>query len=155
TSVAALTLQTSTVAVLAAFVGLLPLSALLVALGREGRLTLTGLLPRALRRIGTLALLLGLALLAEVVAGGLLLMLAGGVSRFGWSEPRADILRAVITLVALVIVVAIGVVHDLARAAAVHRDAGLYASVSMALQTARHRSGAAALAYAWRGALTL
>jgi hypothetical protein len=143
-------------ALVATFLGLLPFAALVTGLGREGRLSRAFLAARAVRSIGTLALLWGGGLVAQAILGGLLGVLLGklaGALHLG--TPGEDIGRVVLVAVVLLAVLAVGVLRDLAAVSAVNDGTRLYTSVQRALRVMGGAGGRVALAYAWRGLLGL
>lgn len=155
-ALAALPFQTAILVVLFGFVGLVPLAALIRALSRPGRVRFRELAAAVGQHLGTFALLLGLALLAQAAAVALLVMGGGTVIDLaGWSGLTADVARAVVGLLAGLAAVALGIVHDLARVSAIHYDQGLYSASARALRTLRGDKLRAIGAYAWRGLLTI
>jgi hypothetical protein len=152
--VSAIAAQTSAIALAAAVIGLVPMAALVVALGHQGRLSLAALLARATERIGTLALLLGVALLLEVVVALASLLLGESlVARLALTEPRADHVRLATAALAVCAVLTVGVLHDLARVAAVHRRIGFYGACVAALSAFRYAGLRALGSYAVRAVL--
>jgi hypothetical protein len=134
-----------------AFVELVPTAMVLVALGRRGRVSFTELAHHALDSIGTLALLQGLAFAAQALIVVLFAALAS--IALAWllaSGPLAGAACVVAALVGSCGVVALRLVHDLARAAAVDGARGLYDAGRCALRVVTWR---AAWSYLWRGAL--
>lgn len=122
----------------AAFLGLVPLAGLLVALGHRGALPLGRVAERAWSSLGTLSVLWGLALFAQLCAGGILYVVLGRLATsLGWAAPRGDIARAVAMVLAALAVLGIGAVHDLARVAAVDGRRYVYTASVRALALAR------------------
>ncbi|WP_437680388.1 hypothetical protein [Sorangium sp. So ce131] len=153
---AAIAAQLGVGALLAAALGLIPLAALLVALSRGGPLSAPDVGARVARALGPLALLWGVALAAEVAAAALVLMPGVSVCAQLAVAPRTrDLAAAGVAAAALVPVAAIGLLHDVARAAVVGEQRGFYDAVARALAALRAAPLAAAWAYAWRGTLTL
>lgn len=142
-------------ALLAAAVGLVPLAVLLAGLGRRGPLSLAWLLGRAGAHLGTLATLFGLALAAQGLVLAIVVLATESVAMTMQARPAVDVLRAVGWALALALVAAAGVVHDLARAAAVGADCDLYAALTRAVDVAAAAPVRLLAAYAWRGALSL
>lgn len=106
----------------AAYLGLVPLAALMASLTQRGRLRLRELAAASLRPLGAFSLLLGLALSAHAVLGGLTLFVASALfTRL--EEQNAALAQAAVLVTALLVAMAIGVAHDLARAHAVLREA--------------------------------
>jgi hypothetical protein len=144
------------IAILAVLGGVLPLGALIAGLGREGRLPAGFLAGRALRHAGTLALIFGLGLLAQALAGALLGLLGEKfVGALSLSPMREDFAHVAVALVALSAVAAIGIVRDLASVAAVNGGHRFYVATSRALRCMRRMGGRAAVAWSWRSALGL
>jgi hypothetical protein len=131
------------VALLFALFGLVPLSALIAGLGREGRLDRRDLAGRTFAPLGTMALLAACALAAEAFVGVLFVLLRSKGASGTWAEGAS--LAAAGLLV--VVIVAVGVLHDLARVAAVHRAARFYGACSLALRAARRSAPRALAAY--------
>lgn len=122
----------------AAFLGLIPLTGLLVALGHRGALPLRRVAERAGGSLGTLSVLWGLALFAQVCAGGILYVVLGRIATsLGWAEPRSDVARAVAMVLTALAVLGIGAVHDLARVAAVDGRRYAYSASVRALALVR------------------
>ncbi len=126
------------IALVAAYLGLVPLAAELDALGRSGRVTLASSLSAGLRPLGALSWLLGASVAATValafLAGAVVTAIGGAVNVHA-SDRTVDLVRLSIVAVAAACAVAVGVVHDFARAAAV-------------------RTGSAALTALYAGAAT-
>jgi hypothetical protein len=151
----ALTAQAGAIFALAAVVGLLPMAALVVAIGHRGPVRLGAVLGRAAERMGALALLLGVALLVQAFC--LVAPVLGAesvIARMGWTPPREDVARTVGIVVGVVLALLAGIVHDLARVAAVQRRLGFYDAGAMGLKTFGRSFGRALGGYAWRAALT-
>jgi hypothetical protein len=141
---------------LASFLGLLPLAALIAALGEKGRVTPRFLGDRALAPIGAFTLLLGLVTVAQVLAALLIVSVTESIARRGSLGAReADEVRLIGAGVALVVVLLLGVLHDLARVAAVRCSLGPLSSLSRALAAVRRAPLRVALGWAWRAALGL
>jgi hypothetical protein len=143
-------------ALLASAFGLIPLAIVIVALGRSGPLTASLVGGRVARALGPLTLLWGAALAAEVAAAALVTLL--GLKLLGSMQlgPRAyDVAGAAVVLVAALAIAAIGILHDLARVAAVDEQRGFYMSASRALSTAVSAPLASAWAFFWRSALAV
>jgi hypothetical protein len=128
--------STSAVGLAALFLGLFPLAALIAALGREGRLAPSYLAARAVRPIGTLALLWGTAALAQAVLAGLVALLGGKI--LDWAHPHGPAeLYAQVALGAAVLlaVLAAGVARDLAFVSAVNDETRFYTSAARAVRS--------------------
>jgi len=107
------------------YLGLFPLGVMLCALGREGRARWSDLAAGALRSFGPLSALLGASLLAAALACAVPLTmgeLLDGKLRPALSDRGADLVEAGFRVVALAVAATLGVIHDLARAAAVTRE---------------------------------
>src|SRR5262249_25099174 len=123
---AALGAHAAVVVVLASVVGLVPMAALVTAMGYE-HASPGAVAARSLRAFPTLVLLWGIALLAQIASLSLIVLIGNSiVTRAGSVPPREHIARALVTVFAVMVVLAIGVVHDLARVAAVDGERGLY-----------------------------
>lgn len=150
----ALTGQASVVVVLAMVLGLLPMAALIVAIGHRGPLRFGAVLGRAGERMGALVLLLGMALMAQAFCLVAPVLLAQWViERMAWYPPREDIVRTVGIVVGVLLALAVGVAHDLSRVAAVQRRLGFYDAGALGLRTFTRSLGRALGGYAWRAAL--
>lgn len=148
--------SSSTVALAAAAIGLVPLAMAIAGLGRQGRLLGAFLLGRAWAHAGTLALLFGLTLAAQVVTAAILMLLGGKlIDATHIVPPAEDLAFAALILVVLAVVSVIGVIRDLAYASAVHHDRGLYTATSRAIHAFRERPARTFLAWAWRAGLGL
>lgn len=122
----------------AAFLGLIPLTGLLVALGHRGPLPLGRVAERAGGSLGTLSVLWGLALFAQLCVGGILYVVLGRIATsLDWAAPRGDIARAVAMVLTALAVLGIGAVHDLARVAAVDGRRHVYAASARAFALVR------------------
>jgi len=150
----ALAAQAGAGAVLAAALGLVPLAALIVALGREGRLSAAFLMQKIGGALGPLALLWGAAAAAQVAAAGVVLLvgakLAGGLAPGDRAEDLASI---GVIVAALLAVGAVGMIHDVARVSAAHEGRGFYDAAARGLAVSRVAPLGLAWAWAWRGAL--
>ena len=136
--------------------GLLPLGAMLGALGVKGRLSARDLGAFALRPIGVFSLLLGVFAVVQALAFGIVVAIGRAVARRGSFDTRdADLVKLAFVGVALLVVLLLGVLHDLARASAVRRELGLRASIRAALGTVRRAPVVVFGAWAWRSALGL
>lgn len=144
------------IALFATFLGIFPFAALIAGLGRQGRLSLAYLAARAVRPIGTLALLWGFGLVAQVALAAIFGLLGAKVVGKLHLTPRGDDLGGVVVAAGvLLVVLAAGVVRDLAAVAAVNDGSRFYTSVKRALGVLRRAGQRAFLAYAWRGVLAV
>jgi hypothetical protein len=140
--------------VLAIVGGIFALGAFLAGLGREGPLSVSFLFERAWHHAGALALVSGLGVLAQAGAAVLVLVLGNKlVASLALAPPADDIASLGLVAVALGIVLALGVVRDLACVAAVRGGHGFYVATSRALHCTRQAGGRAFFAWAWRAAL--
>ena len=122
--------------VVASFAGIMPLAALIGALGTKGRIRAGDLGAFALRPVGTFALLFGAFALVQAIVAGIVMGIGGAISgRSAFDAPTSDGVKVVFALVALLLVLLIGVVHDLARVASVRDDLGFRASLRRAWTT--------------------
>ncbi|WP_437970239.1 hypothetical protein WMF04_13465 [Sorangium sp. So ce260] len=151
---ASLAAQLGAGALLAAALGLVPLAVLLVALSQAGPLSAQDVGGRAARALGPLALLWGVALAAQVTAAALVALPGMKLCAALLVLPRSrDIAAVGVVAVALAPVAAIGLLHDLARAALVAEQRDFYTAVARGLEALRAAPLAAAWACASRGAL--
>jgi hypothetical protein len=128
--------------VLAAYLGLLPLGALVTALCRSGKVGARDLLAGAGACFGRYSILLVLAFVSMGFTGALALLSVGaaGLSPLSLPETRAGVLTLVAVYAALALLISLlGVVHDLARASVVRHDADVWSSLAVATATLRRR----------------
>ncbi|WP_284720801.1 hypothetical protein [Polyangium sorediatum] len=148
------TASTLLLLVLVSFLGLLPLAALLGALGAKGRVVARDLGAWALRPLGTFSLLLGAAALVEALLGGVLIAIGNAVARRETIDLRAaDQVRIGFVAAAIVLVLLVSVFHDVARAAAVRGELGMRASIKRAFEAVRSAPLALLAGWSWRAAL--
>jgi hypothetical protein len=143
-----------TAAMIFAF-GLLPLGALMYALGRGGPIRASEMASAAVRFFARLSVLLVVATLGTAFAVVASFALATALKTKvapGLSDPAGDGLVAGAWLVGAVVVAVIGVVHDLARAAVTQRDLAAADAVRVAMRAAAGRPVAAFVGWAWRSA---
>lgn len=144
------------VAVLALPLGLVVLAFALAQLSARRASGPRLALARAIRALPALIVIGLLALLASAALVALLMMGGGAISRSTWPvPPQRDLARLGFFAVVTVVVLAVGVVHDLARAAAVSGPPRAHAALRAALRIAALRPGRVAWAYAWRALLAL
>ena len=140
--------------VLVCFLSLLPLGALLGALGTKGRVAARDLGAWALRPLGTFSLLLGAAALVEALLGGVVITIGNAVARRQTIDLRAaDQVRVGFVAAAIVLVLLVSVFHDIARAAAVRGELGVRASLQRAFAAVRSAPLALLAGWSWRAAL--
>lgn len=137
-----------------AALGLLPLGMLIAGLGRVGPVSAAFLFRRAGKHFGSLALLFGVTLAAQLVTASLLALLGGKlIDALRLVPPAEDITFLALFAVIFGILSALGVVRDLAYVAAVHEGRGFYVAVTRALGAASRRPLGTFFAWAWRAAL--
>lgn len=113
-------------------------------------------LARAVRAVPALAVIALVVLLADAVLVALLMIAGGELVRSTWPiPPSRDVARLGLLAGAAVAVLAVGVLHDLARAAAVSGPVRAYPAMRAAIRTVARRPGAAAWAYVWRASAGL
>lgn len=124
--------------VIASFASIVPLAALIGALSARGRLTARDFGAFALRPVGTFALLFGAFAVAQAILGAIVMAIGGAISRRpSFDAPGADRVKLAFAIAAIVLVLVIGVVHDLARVTAVRDELGFRASLRRAWQTVK------------------
>jgi len=140
----------------ASMVGLVPLAAMLVAMGSRGRWSVASLLAQSTRPLGALILLYGLALFAQVVLVGFFgffgVMVVRGITTAG---PGRDVALLVSMVLPLSILTVLGVVHDLARVQVVCRHKGILRALRLAFRAVRRRSGSLVVAWSSRALAAL
>lgn len=137
-----------------AALGLLPLGMLIAGLGRRGPLTAALLFTRAWSAAGPLALLFGFTLAAQVVTAALLALLGGKLlDALRLVPPTEDLAFLALFALIFLVLAAIGVIRDLAYAAAVHEGRGFYTAVVRALRAAASRPLRVFFAWASRALL--
>lgn len=140
--------------VLVCFLSLLPLAALLGALGAKGRVTARDLGAWALGPIGTFSLLLGAAAIVEALLGGVVIAVGNAIARRETVDLRAaDQIRIGFVAFAVVLVLVVSVFHDLARVAAVRGELGVRASIKRAFAAFRSAPLSLLGGWTWRAAL--
>jgi hypothetical protein len=128
--------------VLVACASLIPLCAVLVALSHRGRLRAGSWSQLTARHLPAFAMLAGLTLLAQAVVllGSALLLTAASDPLHRALSPRsADLTILAAAGIGGVLVVGLGLVQDLARAATVRHDVGGRAALAVAVTTLRRR----------------
>ncbi len=140
------------IVVLTSYFGLLPLGALVHALNRRGRVTVAELTGAAGRYFARYSVLWCLALLAMGAVAGItsLALLAMPVQR---GTGSVMVVAGVLVLLGLATVGALGIVHDLARAAAVRFDLGAERSLRVGMQAMAEQPLRIAFAWGWRAAM--
>jgi hypothetical protein len=139
------------VAVLALPIGFVVLAFALAQLASR-RLSFPRLaLARAVRAVPALLVIGLVALLAGAVVVALFMIGGGELVRSIWpAPPHRDLARFGLFGAVALAVLAVGVLHDLARAAAVSGPSRAYGSMRAALRTVARSPGSTAWAYAWR-----
>ncbi len=143
--------------VLGALAGLLPMGALTMSMAhatREGRAIggarAIGCALSAFRPFGLLLVVVGLAQ-GVIVTGAILFgEAAEGLGHSGLGEARAQELGIGVASILGLGAVALGVVHDLARAAVVRFDVSGMRALAVGIRTARMAPVAVAWAWVWR-----
>ncbi len=104
----------------ASIASIMPLAALIGALATKGRITARDVGSFALRPVGTFALLFGAFAFVQAIVFAILSAVGGAISRRpSFDAPSADRVKFGFTLVALLLVLLVGVFHDLARVGAI------------------------------------
>lgn len=152
----------SIVALAASVAGLVPMAAAMVAMAYASRDKRAPRLPdamalalRALRALFVTLVIVGLAQIVVVVAGWLL---ARGIERWlvvSAGEARAQQIAGIVAVVFALLVSAIGVVHDLARAAAIRFKVGGLRALALGARTFRVAPASLWWSWAWRAAASL
>lgn len=143
-------------AVAALPLGMVVLGFCIALLGAPGDVRPTWALARAVRALPSLTLVGLVALAADGLLVALIMIGGGSIVRSSWPEaPARDIARWSLLACVFAVVCAVGVLHDLARVAAVTGPRSTYDALAAALQTARRRPGRVAWAYTWRALLGL
>jgi hypothetical protein len=156
----ALTAHATVITIAAVVAGVFPLAAFLVSVAHatpdRRAPPLRRVLPRAARAfLPLVALLAGMSLVELLLAG--LALLAGSwmqsALRTTLGEARAQQLGAALALVLLVLTAAAGVLHDLARAAAVRFEVGAFRALRLALNTLRRGVLRSLWSWGWRASV--
>lgn len=143
--------RAAAIVVLASYLGLFPLAAALSALADRGRSKLRTRLSSSLQVMGTLSLLLGLALASyAVLTSAALAALSLAVASLGTGAGLPS--AAIVLGASLFLASCVGVVHDLARADAVVRGSRALAALGAAWEAFGARPW---LDWSVRGALSL
>lgn len=138
----------------ASFASILPLAAVIGALATKGRVTARDVGAFALRPVGPFALLFGVFAGVQVVVLAIVSAVGGAISRRPmFDAPGSDRVKIVALLVALLLVLIVGVFHDLARVAVVRDELGFRASLSRALATFKKSHVLVLAAWATRAGL--
>lgn len=152
-------LEGSLLAVLAidAVLGLVPLGALLVVFcrgARDGRVVgPVRAIGEGLRRFPAMLVLLVVSVVAQAVVLGV--GLAAGSIVEAWvhtalGEARAQQVQGLVLLLFAAAVAAVGVVHDLSRAAVVRFEVGGWRATTLGVRAFRHAPWALSWSWAWR-----
>jgi hypothetical protein len=143
---------------LALYLGLLPLGALIRSLGTEQKLTPPALMAHGVRFFGPMSLLLGLSLVIMALACGMPIVIGSLLDtkiRASLGDRGGDLAQAGFYLVALGVLAVLGVVHDLARTAAVTRELRALEAARAGARTLRAWPAEAFGGWALRGLLAL
>lgn len=145
----------------AAVAGLLPMAALMVVMVERSGGCKRAAAYAAARAVGAfpaLALLLALAVVAQGAAVGIGYLVAKLVELFAASalrEARADTIEALVVVPVALILGALAIVHDLARAAAVRFRLGAVRATSLAAQAFRRAPWSTVWGWTWREGASL
>jgi hypothetical protein len=140
----------------AAVAGLLPMAALMVVMLERSSGCKRAAAFAAARAVGafpTLAVLLTVVVLAQGAAVGVGYLIAKLVELFAssaLSEARTDTIEALVIVPVALIVAVLGIVHDLARAAAVRFRVGVLRALSLAAQAFRRAPWSSVWGWTWR-----
>jgi hypothetical protein len=137
---------------LASYLGLLPLGALLWALNRRGPVRFAELARGAARLFGPLSLLLGISVAAIAFSGFFLALFAVALPSPapGATSRSPELARFAVAAVGVTLLAFMGLIHDLARAAAVRLGLGGLAALSEGARVLRRRVPTAVLGWGWR-----
>jgi hypothetical protein len=128
------------------FASLLPLALLLVALVHGGRLDRREWLVRAFEHLPPLILLAGAVLLVQSIALGAAAVVAAAARAILYQrldERSADLITVALFLGGALFVLALGILHDLARAAAVRHRSRATSAIKAGYRALRRRPLAA------------
>jgi len=140
--------------VVASFASIMPLAALIGALSTKGRISGRDVGAFALRPVGTFALLFGAFAVVQALVFAILSAIGGAISRRPmFDAPSADRVKIGFAIFALLVVLVVGVFHDLARVAVVRDELGFRASLRRAWQTIKKAHIKVLGAWAIRAAL--
>ncbi len=140
------------------YFGLLPLGALLHALARPDRVSLSHLFAAAGRFFAPLSLLLGLSLVAMTFSAAVPLVAADLLETklvAALGDRGADVAEWAFRALALAVAGVVGLAHDLARAALVAERTTVVRASAIALEALRARPREAIGGWLLRGALAL
>jgi hypothetical protein len=140
----------------ASVAGLWVFAALVLAMTSRGRWRLGSVMAEAARPLGTLVLLSGATLLAQALVWGLLAV-ASGVTAAYWVDegPRGDLVKVFAVAWPGLLVIPLGVMHDLARVEVVLEGKGPLRAVAAASRAVRRRFFALLGAWTPRAAAAL
>jgi len=133
------------------FVALVPLATLLEALNDRASRPLSEVIGRGFGRLGSFGLLAGATLAIQGAVLGLALLGAGALRHrliSSVDERASDLWALGLAAFGVLVVLLVGVFQDLCRAAIVHDDVGLLASVRRAFGVARQRGASSVGAWA-------
>jgi hypothetical protein len=140
------------------YLGLVPLTALLYAFGRDQKLSAAALMAAAGRYFAPFSLLLGLSLIATAFASAIPLTIGGLLEnelRGAFGERGSDIAQAGFRAAALVVAGIVGVVQDLSRAVLVTRETTVLGAIRSGIETFREWRAEAFGGWALRGLAAL
>lgn len=137
-------------AVLFGYLSLVPVAGLMVALAHRGRLDPSEFMARGLRQLPRFTYLAGLTWLTQAavaLAAALLVLLFESVLPARLSPHGIDLCLLGVAALGLLLVLVVGVVEDLARAACIRFDDHALGALKNALSTLWHRPRAVLLSY--------
>jgi hypothetical protein len=140
----------------ASIASIVPLAALIGALTAKGRITARDVGAFALKPVGTFALLFGAMAFVQAIVFAIIAGIGGAISRRPmFDAPVADRIKFSSAIVALIIVLLLGVLHDLARVAVVRDELRFRAGIRRAWQTLKKSHVHVLGAWGVRAALAL
>ncbi len=140
--------------ILGSILGLAALAFAIAQLSVPGKSRPSWALARAVRSMPTLVLVSLVSLLADVVVVLVLFLAGGALARGLWpTPPPRDVARFALFVLVVLALLFVGVLHDLARVAAVMGPSRTYISLRASGRTFWRAPGRSVGAYAWRAAL--
>jgi hypothetical protein len=140
------------IVILASYLGLLPLGALVSALNRRGPVRLPDLLADAAPLFGPFSLLLGLSVAALAFSTVFLILFAIALP-LPPSGRSADLAHVAVALAGALLFAFVGLLHDVARASAVRHGLRGLSALSEGAYVLRRRAPTAVLGFTWRAAI--
>lgn len=127
-----------TIIALAAIASIVPLAALIGALGTKGRVTARDLGAMALRPVGPFALLFGAFAFVQAIVFAIFSGIGGALARrSSFETPTGDKIRWAVLFIGFLFVCLLGVWHDLARVAVVRDELRFKVALRRGLRTLR------------------